>query len=97
MVDRTESLDLVTELLASYTGVGRDAITESTLLVDELGVDSVDAVELLITVERRVGRRFSLDQVEDLETVADIVDALATPDAGASAPASAPPGGGTAS
>jgi acyl carrier protein len=64
---------LVRELLAVHVGTEPDAITGEMRVSDDLALDSVDAVELLITVERRAGLRFELDQLDDITTVDDIV------------------------
>lgn len=71
-----DAFALVRELLAAYTGIDPASIRLETDVQDELGIDSIDAVELLITIERRTGRRFEMQQVEDITTVADIVDRL---------------------
>jgi acyl carrier protein len=43
-------------------------------LREDLGLDSLGAIELLITVEDRTGRVMSEDDVVRIETVADLYD-----------------------
>ena len=73
---RQEALDLIRELLASYSGVDPLSIDPQTDVQEELGIDSIDAVELLITVERRTGLRFDVEQLDELRTVDDLVGKL---------------------
>lgn len=77
-VTRHEAEDLVRELLAVHVGTEPHAIAVDMRVADDLALDSVDAVELLITVERRAGLRFELEQLDDIVTVGDIVERIVT-------------------
>jgi len=75
-MNRDEALVIVRELMAMHVGTEPDAIQPDMHVVDDLGLDSVDAVELLITLERQTGLRFEVDQLDDIATVADVVTQL---------------------
>lgn len=72
----SEAEALVRELLAEHVGTEPMAIELDMHVVDDLALDSVDAVEVLIALERRSGRRFEIEQLDDLTTVRDVVDRL---------------------
>lgn len=72
----SEAEALVRELLAEHVGTEPAAIELDMHVVDDLALDSVDAVEVLIALERRSGRRFEIEQLDDLTTVRDVVDRL---------------------
>jgi acyl carrier protein len=63
----------VKHLLNQRLGMPLDKIEMPARLVEDLGVDSLDAVELAIAAERAFDIEISADQVRELETVADVV------------------------
>jgi acyl carrier protein len=71
-----EAERLVRELLTAHMGLGPEAIELGMRVAEDLGLDSVDAVELLTSIERRTGLEFEVEQIEDIQTVADVVDRL---------------------
>jgi acyl carrier protein len=76
----TESVKaIVLDVLALHTGLPRDAIYETMDVQLDLGLDSVDAAELLIVLERRSGLRLDIEHLDDIQTVADIVARLRSP------------------
>ncbi len=63
----------VKQILTNRLGIPADEITLDAKLVDELGMDSLDAVELAIATERQFNVALSDEQVAKLTTVADII------------------------
>ena len=63
----------VTSLLTTRLGIPPEEITRDARLVDDLGMDSLDAVELAIAVERQFGVTVDEEHIAQLKTVADIV------------------------
>ncbi len=63
----------VKQILTNRLGIPADEITPDAKLVDELGMDSLDAVELAIAAERQFAVAVSDEQVAKLQTVADII------------------------
>lgn len=63
----------VKQILTNRLGIPPDEIRLDARLVDDLGMDSLDAVELAIATERQFNIAVSDEQVAKLGTVADIV------------------------
>ena len=68
-------LEKLKGIIALQFGVDQDEITEETTFVGDLGADSLDLVELIMSVEDA----FELGQVEDntlenVKTVGDVVN-----------------------
>jgi acyl carrier protein len=63
----------VKQILTNRLGMPPDEIRTDASLVDELGMDSLDAVELAIATEREFKIEISDEQVARLATVADIM------------------------
>lgn len=53
-----------------------ETLSEKTSLRDDLGVDSLDAVELIIECEGRFHIDISDEAAEKVETVGDIIDGI---------------------
>ena len=64
----------VKDSLADIKSVNRDTIEMDTNLSKDLGVDSIDAVELIMAVEEVYDITISVKEAEELITVADIVE-----------------------
>jgi acyl carrier protein len=63
----------VKQILTQRLGIPPEEIRLDALLVEDLGMDSLDAVELAIAAERQFDVALSDEQVAKLKTVADIV------------------------
>ena len=63
----------VARILTSRLGIAADEITPEARLIDDLGMDSLDAVELAIAAERQFEVAIAEEQVAQLKTVADIL------------------------
>ena len=63
-------------MLADALGVSADKITPDARIIEDLGADSLDVVELLSRLEDEYGITIPEDDVENLKTVGDIVTEL---------------------
>lgn len=61
-------------LLAEQLGVNAEDITPDTNIIDDLGADSLDVVELLATLEEEYNIMITDERVRDLFTVKDVAD-----------------------
>lgn len=66
--------DQVKESLADILSCDADKIELDTYLVRDLGVDSIDTVELIMAVEDTYDIKISDKDAEDLKTVGDVVE-----------------------
>ena len=64
----------VQKALAEQFEVSPDTITLDTNLVDDLGADSLDVVELIMSIEDEFGVSISDEDAANLITVQKIVD-----------------------
>ncbi|MCI7741935.1 MAG: acyl carrier protein [Clostridiales bacterium] len=64
----------VQKALAEQFEVSPDTITLDTNLVDDLGADSLDVVELIMSIEDEFGVSISDEEAANLITVQKIVD-----------------------
>lgn len=68
----------VKELIAKQLGKPVDQITEEKDVVADLGADSLDIVEMLMTMEEEFGVTIPEDDAVNIKTVGDIIKLLET-------------------
>lgn len=61
------------ELLASQLGVDEDSITPETNILDDLGADSLDVVELISSLEDEFNIIITDERIREMTTVKDVV------------------------
>lgn len=62
----------IREMLANQLNIDKDKITSESKIVEDLGADSLDVVEMLMTMEDEFGVSISDEEALQLKTVADI-------------------------
>mgnify|MGYP002522704577 FL=1 len=70
------TFDKIKELLVEKLGVSADKIKPESEIIKDLGADSLDLVEMLLTLEETFGITVSDEQTENISTVQDIVDLI---------------------
>jgi len=61
------------EIMAARLGLPAEQLVPEARLVEDLGLDSLDAVELAISVERKFDIEVPAEELTKLKTVADMV------------------------
>ncbi len=69
-------LEKIQAMLAEALNVSADKVTPDAKIVDDLGADSLDVVELLSQLEEEYGIIIPDDEAESLVTVADVANAI---------------------
>ncbi len=75
-MSREEILEKVRELIADKLGVDKDEVTEEASLVDDLGADSLDLVDLVMVFEEEFDVKIEDEELENIKTVKDVVDGI---------------------
>ncbi|NLL39759.1 MAG: acyl carrier protein [Clostridiales bacterium] len=66
----------VREILVAQFGTGEDTIDENTDIVDDLGADSLDLVELMMSLEEEFGVLITDEMVKEIKTVGELANLL---------------------
>ena len=69
-------LEKVSKVLVDAINVDESLIKPEASLKDDLGIDSLAAVELAMELESEFGVRIEDEELEGLKTVQDILDVL---------------------
>ena len=63
----------VTEIIVEQLSVTADQVTPESKMIEDLGADSLDAVELVMAVEEEFGIEVPDEEAEKLISVSDII------------------------
>lgn len=66
----------VQEIIANELGIEKEKVLMNSRLAEDLGADSLDAVELIMTLEDEFGIEVDDEAAQNIKTVADIVKFL---------------------
>lgn len=64
----------IKEIIVEQLGVNADQVTPEAKMIEDLGADSLDAVELVMAIEEEFGIEVPDEQAEKLQAVGDIID-----------------------
>ncbi|MFP6876998.1 MAG: acyl carrier protein [Roseibacillus sp.] len=64
----------IKEIIVEQLGVNADQVTREAKMIEDLGADSLDAVELVMAIEEEFGIEVPDEQAEKLQAVGDIID-----------------------
>lgn len=63
----------VREILCNQFDVEEDAVTPATRISEDLGADSLDAVDMLMSLEDEFDVEIPDEEIENIRTVGDLV------------------------
>lgn len=72
MTVNNETFEIVQKMIVERFGVQEEKVTEK-MTFDDLGVDSLDVVELVMELEDRFGVQFEDEKIEELNSIEDAV------------------------
>ena len=71
-------LDEIAKILSEQLGIPQSKVTLESRIVEDLGADSLDVVELLMQLEDNTGKTIPDDKVVSIKTVGDLIKTLET-------------------
>ena len=71
-----EIVKQVKAIIVDKLGVEESEVTDTANFTNDLGADSLDAVELSLALEEKTGIAIDQDAMADIKTVADVVEYL---------------------
>lgn len=66
-------LEKIQELVAEGLGVEKEQVVETASFKEDLGADSLDLFELVMSLEDEFGVKIPTEDLEKIETVGDVV------------------------
>ena len=69
----SDTPDRVKKIVVEHLGVEPEKVTEEASFIDDLGADSLDIVELVMTMEEEFDLDIPDEDAEKMKTVGDVV------------------------
>jgi len=70
----SDTAERVKKIVVEHLGVEADKVNEAASLIDDLGADSLDIVELVMAFEEEFNVEIPDDAAEKIATVKDAID-----------------------
>lgn len=77
-MDEAQILAKLKEILSENFEIAAEKITPQASLFEELGLDSIDAVDLAIKLQEMTGKRIRPEEFKSVRTVGDVVGTVKT-------------------
>lgn len=68
-----ENFEKIASLLSEQLNIAKDKIKPDSSVIEDLGADSLDVVEMLMGLEEEFGITVSEEEASNIKTVGDIV------------------------
>ena len=69
-------IEKVKELLAEQLGIDTKTISDDANILEDLGADSLDIIEMLMTLEDEYGVTIPDDQINQVKTVKEVAELI---------------------
>lgn len=69
-------LDRIKELIEEEMNIPADTVTLESKIAEDLGADSIDAIELIMGIEEEFDIEISDDEAMTIKTVGDLVNVI---------------------
>lgn len=66
----------VKELVAEQLGIAKDTVNVESNIIEDLGADSLDVIEMLMTLEEEFGVTIPDDKINQIKTVGQIIEMI---------------------
>ena len=73
-MEKKEIFDIIKEYFISQFEVQEDKIAMEALLKDDLGLDSIDALDMIGMLEARLDMEIDGEELKNIRTVGDVVE-----------------------
>jgi Acyl carrier protein len=72
-MDKQSMFAEIADYLVTAFDVPRDLITPDADLVDQLNLDSIDAIDLMVRIQEITGRKVSPEEFKTVRTINDVL------------------------
>lgn len=74
--DKQNIYDEVSQMLISLFEIEPDAITPEAKLYEDFDLDSIDAVDMIVHLQKQIEKKVSPETFKSVRTVQDVVNAV---------------------
>jgi len=71
-MQRAEIIEKVNEFLIDEFEIEESALGPDAHLIDDLGIESLDFVDIVVTIEKEFGFKVKREEITDVRTLSDL-------------------------
>ena len=71
-MQRAEIIETVNEFLIDEFEIEENALSPDAHLIDDLGIESLDFVDIVVTIEKEFGFKVKREEITDVRTLSDL-------------------------
>lgn len=75
-MDKEQIFEEVKAMIVKLFEVDEDKITNEGNLFTDLDLDSIDAIDMVVYLQKRTGKKFTQEQFKNVKTIGDVVEAV---------------------
>lgn len=75
-MDNDQLYERIKQILIDQFEVDETVISLQANLYDELGIDSIDAVDLMVQLKELTGKKIPPEQFREVRTIGDVLETL---------------------
>lgn len=69
-------IEKVKELVSEQLGIDKNTVSAESNIIEDLGADSLDVIEMLMTLEEEFGITIPDEKINQIKTIQQIVDLI---------------------
>jgi len=73
-MERSEIKDIVVEFLIDEFEIEEDVIADDAHLIDDLGLESLDFVDIVVIIEKEFGFKVKREEMKEIRVLKDLYD-----------------------
>ncbi|WP_430813705.1 acyl carrier protein [Carboxylicivirga sp. RSCT41] len=73
-MERTEIKKIVDEFLIDEFEIEQDVIADDAHLIDDLGLESLDFVDIVVIIEKEFGFKVQREEMKDIRVLTDLYE-----------------------
>lgn len=73
---KEELFDEIVRVMGDLFEVDTEGVTRESRLVEDLDLDSIDAVDMIVHLQNMIGKRIKPEALKSVRTVGDVVDVI---------------------
>ncbi|MCU4173570.1 acyl carrier protein [Carboxylicivirga sp. N1Y90] len=73
-MERSEIKNIVVEFLIDEFEIEQDVIADDAHLIDDLGLESLDFVDIVVIIEKEFGFKVKREEMKDIRVLNDLYD-----------------------
>jgi acyl carrier protein len=73
---KDQIMTAVTDALHDTFGIERAKLVRESKLYEDLEIDSIDAIDLMVRLQKMIGKRMAPEEFKSVRTIGDVVDVI---------------------